>query len=92
MFPYTDGHVCAGRDARKLWTLVCVVAGAVVGGPIGHWYGTVLIGQVCDRPDATNLCGLTSVAVIPVFIAIGAIAGASIAALIVTVVLRRRRG
>ena len=87
---YTETHVCVGRDRTKLWLLVSVAAGALVGGPLGLLYGNSVVRQACERPDASNLCGLTSAPAVPFYIVIGAVVGAAVAAFAVVVLLGRR--
>ena len=90
-FSYTDTHVCEGRDKAKLWLLAALAVGAVIGGPLGLWYGDFAIQSVCEKPDASNLCGLTSAPAVPFYIAIGAVIGATVAALAVVAILERRK-
>jgi hypothetical protein len=90
-FSYTETHVCKGRDRTKLWSLASIAMGAVIGGPVGLLYAKSVIQQACKKPDATNLCGLTSAPAIPFYIAIGAVIGASVAALAVVLILGRRK-
>ena len=90
-FSYMDTHVCEGRDTAKLWLLAALAVGAVVGGPLGFWYGNSVVRWACEKPDASNLCGLTSVPAVPLYIAIGALSGATIAALAVVAILGRRK-
>lgn len=87
-FSYADIHVCEGRDKTKLWSLAAVGLGAILGGPLGLSCTHFLLRQACLRPDATSLCGLMIVPFVPVYIAIGAVSGASIAAVAVTLVHR----
>jgi hypothetical protein len=91
LFSYTETHVCEGRDKTILALLTAVVVGAVIGGSVGLLYAKCDIAQACARPDATNLCGLTTGPVIPFSIAIGAIIGASVATFAVVLILRRRK-
>jgi len=94
-FSYTEPHRCEGRDRTKLWSLASVAVGAVGGGVGGAWlglaYGHSLMRAACQRPDATNLCGLSTLPAIPFYVVIGAVIGASIAAFAIVVTLRRRR-
>jgi hypothetical protein len=90
-FSYTETHVCEGRDRTKLWSLASVAIGAVIGGPFGLWDVNSVIQQACEKPDATNLCGLTSTPAIPFYIAIGAVIGASVAAFAVVLISARRK-
>lgn len=90
-FSYTEAHVCPGRDRTKLWLLASVAAGALVGGPLGLLYGNSVVSEACERPDAGNLCGLTSAPAVPFYIVIGAVVGASVAAFAVVVLLGRRK-
>jgi|SRR5215831_1131107 len=94
-FSYTESHICEGRDKTKIWLLTLVAVGAVVGaligGPLGLLYANSVVRQACERPDATNLCGLTSAPFVPFYVMIGAVIGAASAALAVMVVLDRRR-
>ena len=90
-FSYTEIHVCEGRDKTKLWSVGSVVIGAVIGGPLGLIYANSVIQQACAKPDATNLCGLTSAPAIPFYIAIGAVIGASVAAFAVVLTLATRK-
>jgi ABC-type dipeptide/oligopeptide/nickel transport system permease subunit len=72
----------------KLWLFASVALGALVGAALGLRYGNFLVDQVCSRPDAGNLCGLTSAPAVPFWILIGAVAGASAAALTIIAILR----
>jgi hypothetical protein len=90
-YSYAVTHVCKGRDLTKLWSLASVAIGGVVGGPLGLFYANVLIREACEKPDATNLCGVSDVPAIPFYIAIGAVLGASVAAFAVFMILRRRK-
>jgi hypothetical protein len=89
-FSYTATHVCEGRDKSKVWWIATVVIGAFVGGPLGLLYGTSIVRQACAQTDASNLCGFMSVPSVPSYIVLGAIIGASAAALSVAVILRTR--
>ena len=89
-FSYAETHVCVGRDRTKLWWLASVAAGALVGGALGLLYGNSAVRHACERPDASNLCGLTSAPAVPFYLVIGAIVGASVAAFAVVVLLGRR--
>ena len=88
---YTDTHVCEGPDTAKLWLLAALAVGAVVGGPLGLWYGGSVVRWACENPDASNLCGLTSAPAVPFYIAIGAVIGTTVAALAVVAILVRRK-
>src|SRR5690242_3398345 len=90
-FSYAKPHVCEGRDKSKLWLFAFAVIGTLVGGLLGWRYGNSLIRQACERPDASNLCGLPSAYSMPFYLAVGAVIGASVSALLVVVILRRRR-
>lgn len=94
-FSITEGHICEGRDATKLWLLVTAaiggLAGAIVGGLIGRAYVDSLIRQACEGPSATNLCGLTSAPALPFYVVIGAIIGAGVAACAVVGFFRMRK-
>ena len=90
-FSYEAPHVCEGRDKTKMWALLSVGMGAFIGVPLGQWYGQYAIGQACDKPDATNLCGLSVLPALPFYIVIGAVIGASVAAFAAVVVLGRRK-
>jgi hypothetical protein len=90
-FSYTEPHVCVGRDRNKRWLLASVAAGALAGGPLGLLCGNSVVRQACERPDASNLCGLTSAPAVPFGIVIGAVVGASVAAFAVVVLLGRRK-
>jgi hypothetical protein len=90
-FLYTETHVCPGRDRTKLSLLASATAGALIGGPLGLRYGNSIVSLACERPGAGNLCGLTSAPAVPFYIVIGAVVGASIAALGVAVLLGRRK-
>jgi hypothetical protein len=90
-FSYTENHVCDGRDKPKLWSLASVAVGAVVGGPLGLFYGNSVVRSACEQPGAGNLCGLTSAPTLLFDIAIGAATGAAVAALAVGVILGRRK-
>ena len=90
-FSYTEAHGCEGRDTPKLWSLASVAVGAVVGGPLGLLYGNSVVRSACEKPGASNLCGLTSAPTVPFYIAIGAVMGTAVAALAAVVILRRRR-
>jgi hypothetical protein len=90
-FSYTETHICEGRDRTKLWSLASVAMGAVIGAPVGLFYAKSVIQHACAKPDATNLCGLTSARAIPFYIAIGAVVGASVAAFAVVLILGRRK-
>ena len=90
-FSYTEPHVCVGRDRNKLWLLASVAAGALVGGALGLLYGNSVVRQACQRPDASNLCGLTSASAVPFYIVIGAVVGASVAASAVVGLLGKRK-
>jgi hypothetical protein len=89
-FFYTEGHVCEGRDQTKLWLLALAAIGAIVGGPFGLFYGDSVVRQVCEKPDASNLCGLAGAPTVPLYIVIGAVMGASLAACAVLMILGRR--
>jgi hypothetical protein len=89
-FFYTEGHVCEGRDKGKLWSLAPAAIGAVVGGPLGLVYGDSVIRQVCENPDAGNLCGLAAVPTVPFYIVTGAVLGASVATFAFLMILGRR--
>src|ERR1700680_648520 len=88
---YHASPFCVGRDRTKLWLLASVAAGALVGGPLGLLYGNSVVRQACERPDASNLCGLTSVPAVAFYIGIGAVVGASVAAVAVVALLGRRK-
>jgi len=90
-FSYAEDHVCEGRDRSKLLLLASVVAGALAGAPLGRMYGISLVDEVCSRPGAGNLCWLTSVADVPVYMLLGAVFGASVAALVIVMILGRRQ-
>ena len=90
-FSDTETHVCVGRDRTKLWLLASVAAGALVGGLLGLLYGNAVVRQACERPYASNLCGLTSAPAVAFYIAIGTVVGASVAAVAVVVLLGRRK-
>jgi hypothetical protein len=90
-FSYTETHVCEARDKTKIWLLTSVAVGALVGGPFGLLYGNSIVRQACEKPDASNLCGLTSAPTVPFWIVIGAVIGASVAAFAVVVLLGRRK-
>jgi hypothetical protein len=90
-YTYAGGHVCQGRDKTKVWLLTSVAAGAVGGGLLGRIYGNRVLAQVCDAPDAGNLCGLFSAPTVPLYVGIGAVVGAFVGALVLVIVLRRRR-
>jgi len=97
-FTYIEDHVCEGHDHTKIWLLVAVAGGALVGGPlgllVGSLYGQYVIGQACSKPGATNLCGLSSSFAVPSYlvlgVALGAVLGAAIAAIVITAVMGRR--
>jgi hypothetical protein len=95
LFSYTETHVCTGRDRTKLWLLTSVAAGALVGGPLGRLLGNAVVSsavrQACERPDATNLCGLMLIPAVPVYIGIGTIVGAAVAGFAVAAFLGRRK-
>jgi len=67
-----------------------VVIGAFVGGALGMLYGTSIVRQACAQPNASNLCGFINTPSVPFYIVLGAIIGASAAALSVAVILRTR--
>jgi hypothetical protein len=71
--------------------LASVAVGVLVGAPLGLLYGDSVVRQACERPDAGNLCGLTSAPAVPFYIVIGAVIGASVAAFAVVVLLARRK-
>jgi len=91
VFSYRETHVSEGRDKTKIWWLASVAIGALVGGPLGLLYGQSVVSQACGKPDASNLCGLMTAPSVPFYIAIGAIVGASVAAVTVVVILRKRQ-
>src|SRR5262245_23352297 len=91
LFSYTEPHVCEGRDRTKIRLLASVAVGALVGAPLGLLYGNSVVRQVCARPNASNLCGVTSAPAVPFYIVIGAIVGASVAASAVAVLLGKRK-
>ena len=78
---YSEADVCERRDYAKVWLMVSVAGGALVGGPLGLLYGRSIVGQACDKPDASNLCGLVPSYFVPGYVLIGAVIGA----LVVTV-------
>jgi len=94
-FSYTETHVCEGRDKTKIWWLasaaVGALVGALIGGQLGLLYGNSVVRQACEKPDAGNLCGLTSAPFLPLDIVIGAVIGSSVAAFAVVVLLGRRK-
>jgi hypothetical protein len=94
-FSYAEPHICEGRDRTKLWflstALIAAIAGAIVGGALGHEYIQAVIRRACEQPDATNLCGLPSAPAIPFYIGIGAVLGASVAASAGALIVRTRK-
>jgi hypothetical protein len=64
---------------------------AVIGGSVGLFYEQSVIRQACERPGAGNLCGLASAPALPFYIVIGAVVAASIATVVVVLVLGRRK-
>jgi hypothetical protein len=91
LFSYTETHVCEPRDKTKIWLLASVAVGVLVGGPLGLLYGNSIVREACERPDASNLCGLTSAPTVPFWIVIGAVVGASVAAFAVVALFGRRK-
>jgi len=91
LFAYTEPHVCDGRDRNKIRLLASIAVGALVGGPLGLWSGNSVVRQICARPGASNLCGLTSAPAVPLYIIIGAVVGASVAAAVAVLLSRRTR-
>jgi len=75
----------------KLWSLAAVAFGAFIGGPLGLLYGNSIVRQACEKPDASNLCGLTSAPTVPFYIAAGAVIGVAVAEFIVIVILESRK-
>ena len=75
----------------KLWSLAAVAVGALIGGRLGLLYGTSTVRQACEKPDASNLCGLTSAPTVPFYVAAGTIIGAAVAVLAIVVILGRRK-
>jgi hypothetical protein len=90
-FAYSETHVCAGRDYTKVWLVGSVVGGALVGATLGLLSGPLAVRQVCDRPGASNLCGLLPSLFLPGYVLIGAVTGALVAAAAVILVVRRRQ-
>jgi hypothetical protein len=90
-FSYAEPHVCEGRDTTRIWLRASVAVGALVGAPLGLLCGNYVVRQACDRPGASNLCGLTSAPAVPIYIVMGAVIGASAAALAIAVLLRSRK-
>ena len=78
-FAYSETHVCEGRDYAKVWSMVSIAGGALIGGPLGLLYGLSIIRQACDKPDASNLCGFTPSYFVPGYVLIGAVIGALVA-------------
>jgi hypothetical protein len=85
-FSYTEPHVCEGRDKTMLWSLATAAVGAIVGGQLGLTYARALIRQACDKPDATNLCGLTSAPAVPFYVVIGVAIGVTVGAFAVVLI------
>jgi len=79
------------RDKTKIWLLATPAVGALVGGPLGLLYGNSVVRAACEKPDASNLCGVTSAPMVPFYIIIGAVIGAAAAAFAVVAILGRRR-
>jgi len=89
-FSYAESHVCDGRDKSKFWLVVAVASGALAGAPFGRWFANYIVGLACNRPDARNLCGLFAAPMAPVFVIAGAVVGASIMTVALTIILARR--
>ena len=90
-FAYSEPHVCDGRDYTKVWLMLSVAAGALVGGASGLWYGVSVIGQACKKPDAGNLCGMVPSYFVPGHGLIGAVVGAFVAPVGVVLYISRQR-
>ncbi len=88
---YSETHVCEGRDFSKIWLMVSVAAGALVGGPLGLSWSLSIVRQACDKPDASNLCGLAPSYFVPGYVLIGAVIGALIATAAVILFMGRAK-
>jgi hypothetical protein len=58
---------------------------------LGLLYGNFVVRQACERPDASNLCGLTTAPTVPFYIVIGAVVGAAVAGFAVAAFFGRRK-
>ena len=64
------------NDDTKVWSIVFVAVGALVGGSLGLLYGGSIVRKACAQSDARNLCGLIPSYVVPGYVLIGAVLGA----------------
>src|SRR2546430_916228 len=78
-FAYSEPHVCEGRDYTKVWSIVSIAGGALIGGPFGLLYGLSIVRQACDKQDAGNLCGFVPSYFVPGYVLIGAVIGGFVA-------------
>ena len=67
-------HWC--NDNTRVWSMVSVAVGALVGGPLGLLYGRSKVLKACAQSDASNLCGLIPSYFVPGYVLIGAVTGA----------------
>ena len=74
----------------KVRVLALIAVGALAGGPLGFFYGNSVARASCENPNAGNLCGLTSATTLPLYVIIGAVIGASFAAVAAVAIASRR--
>ena len=78
------------NDNTKMWSMVSVAVGALVGGALGLLYGESIVHKACAQSDASNLCGLIPSSFVLGYVLIGAVIGALAATVAVFLSMSRK--